>query len=81
MVYTSSCHHQRIRLLHAEAGGAADCLDLTRSAIQSIPGFPNRIMDVTTFAFHEELIPDPVFFTIPQLDSTLLATEGVRVLV
>ncbi|MDB5312363.1 MAG: hypothetical protein JWO38_6565 [Gemmataceae bacterium] len=43
------------------------CLDLARAEVVSFRTSPERIKDITKYAFHKPMIPDPLVFSIPEL--------------
>jgi hypothetical protein len=52
------------------------CLDLARAEVVPFRSSPERIKDITKYAFHKPMIPDPLVFSIPELPG-LFATPAV----
>lgn len=55
-----------------------ECLDLIRSKVKKIPGFPNRIMTVTKHAFCHEKIPEVSIFLVPECGKRVFVTRKVK---
>ena len=52
------------------------CLDLARAEVVPFRTSPGRIKDITRYAFHKAVIPNPLVFSIPELPG-LFATPAV----
>jgi hypothetical protein len=53
------------------------CLDSSRSDIVYFRSDPDQVKEIRRYAFDKQAIPDPIFFSIPEVPD-LFATPGVR---